>query len=107
MSWADAYIAQLQAGKGVSFRPRGNSMAPRIASGARVTVQPVAAAAVRRDDIVLCRVRRRQYLHIVHAIAGAGSTVRFLIGNNHGGRNGWIGPDHIYGRCTVSATERA
>lgn len=107
MSWADAYIAQLHAGNGVSFRPRGNSMAGRIASGTRVTVQPVTAAEVRRDDIVLCRVGRRQYLHIVHAIAGTGSEARFLIGNNHGGRNGWIGPDHIYGRCSVSAGGRA
>ena len=45
--------------------------------------------------IVLCKVNGREYLHLVKAIDGE----RFLIGNNRGRINGWIGPQAIYGRC--------
>jgi hypothetical protein len=55
-------------------------MAGRIASGQLCTVVPVAAAEVKVDDIVLCKVRGSEYLHIVKAIQGP----RFQIGNNRG-----------------------
>jgi hypothetical protein len=41
---------------------------------------------------VLVRGRGRVYLHLIKAVDGR----RFLIGNNHGGINGWIGPHTIY-----------
>jgi hypothetical protein len=34
MGWATGYIAKLQAGETVSFRPRGSSMVPKIGSNA-------------------------------------------------------------------------
>jgi len=95
MSWATPYIAQLREGKTVQFRPRGNSMRPKIESGALCTVEPVAPdAALASGDIVLCKVGGAQYLHFIKAVQGP----RFQIGNNRGGINGWITRTAIYGR---------
>ena len=94
MGWASHYIARLIAGETVSFRPRGNSMSPKIESGQLCTVEPVKAQALRVGDIVLCRVRSAEYLHLVKAIQGP----RFQIGNNRGGINGWISARSIFGR---------
>jgi phage repressor protein C with HTH and peptisase S24 domain len=85
MSWATKYIKQLQAGKTVEFRPRGNSMAPKIKPGQLCTVVPGNLAAIRVGDIVLCRVRGNDYLHLVTAIGDRG----FQISNNRGHVNGW------------------
>lgn len=96
MSWATHYIQQLREGRTVSFRPRGNSMRGKVESGQLCTVEPVEATALQVGDIVLCKVNGRQHLHLVKAIDGE----RFLIGNNRGRTNGWIGPSGIFGRCT-------
>jgi len=45
---------------------------------------------------VLCKVNRKQCLHLVKEIAGH----RFLIGDNRGRINGWIGAGSINGKCT-------
>jgi hypothetical protein len=94
MGWATAYIERLARGETVSFRPRGNSMSPRIESGQLCTVAPVDPASLRAGDIVLCRVGRAEYLHLVNAIAGP----RLQIRNNRGHINGWIGPQAVFGR---------
>ena len=94
MGWATQHIARLQQGETVSFRPRGNSMKGKIDSGRLCTVAPVDPAQLAVGDIVLCRVRGAEYLHIVKAIQGE----RFQIGNNRGGINGWITVRQIYGR---------
>lgn len=94
MGWASHLITRLQAGETVSFRPRGHSMTPKIRSGQLCTVEPVEPGTLAVDDIVLCRVGRAEYLHLVKAIRDG----RFLIGNNRGGTNGWIGPQAIFGR---------
>jgi hypothetical protein len=95
MGWATGHIAKLRQGVTVSFRPRGSSMTGRIASGQLCTVSPVAdAATLCVDDIVLCKVRGAEYLHLVKAIQGE----RFQIGNNRGHINGWIGASSIYGK---------
>ena len=97
MGWASHYIAKLQDGETVQFRPRGNSMSGKIESGQLCTVAPVDPAEVRVGDIVLCKVRGVDYLHLVKAIQGR----RFQIGNNRGRINGWITADVIYGRCVA------
>lgn len=94
MGWATGHIAKLRAGETVSFRPRGDSMSPRIASGDLCTVEPVDPSALRVGDVVLCKVHGAEYLHLVKAIQGG----RFQIGNNRGHVNGWIGPSGIFGR---------
>ncbi len=96
MGWATGHIQKLSRGETVSFRPRGNSMSPKIASGQLCTVAPVDAATLHVGDIVLCKVKGNEYLHLVKAIQGG----RYQIGNNRGGINGWIGPHSIFGRLT-------
>jgi hypothetical protein len=95
MGWATPYIARLQRGETVQFRPRGHSMQGKIASGQLCTVAPVDPATLAVGDIVLCKVNGRQYLHLVKAIQGS----RFQIGNNRGRINGWVSAGSIYGRC--------
>lgn len=93
MGWATGYIAKLQAGETVSFRPRGNSMQGKIESGQLCTVQPVNVE-LKTGDIVLCKVAGKQYLHLIKAIQGE----RFQIGNNKGHVNGWVGRNCIFGK---------
>lgn len=99
MGWASSYIARLQAGETVSFRPRGNSMVGKIESGQLCTVEPVdfekLAETLEVGDIVLCKVNGSEYLHLIKAIQGP----RFQIGNNRGRINGWITAKSIFGRC--------
>jgi hypothetical protein len=95
MGWASGYIEKLRAGQTVSFRPRGNSMVGKIESGQLCTVTPVDPATLKVGDIVLCKVRGREYLHLVKAIQGQ----RFQIGNNRGRINGWVSGGAIFGRC--------
>ena len=94
MGWADGYIESLARGETVAFRPRGNSMTPRIRSGELCTVEPLRDYVPSKGDVVLCRVGSAQYLHLVKAFDGD----RFQIGNNHGRVNGWVGLGAIYGR---------
>jgi hypothetical protein len=100
MGWADGHITRLANGETVQFRPRGNSMVGKIASGQLCTVAPLATDHVLEvGDIVLCRVKGNQYLHLVKAMQGE----RFQIGNNRGGINGWITRRQIYGRLVALA----
>ena len=93
MGWADGHIARLGRGETVQFRPRGHSMAGKIASGQLCIVAPLGDAALAVGDIVLCRVKGNQYLHLVKAVQGE----RHQIGNNRGGINGWITRRQSYG----------
>lgn len=95
MGWASHYIEKLSNGETVSFRPRGHSMSGKISSGQLCTVEPVDGSALEVGDIVLCKVKGQEYLHLIKAIQGA----RFQIGNNRGGINGWISAGGIFGRC--------
>lgn len=72
-------------------------MQPRIESGQLCTVEPIAdPATIARGDVVLCKVRGAEYLHLVTA---AGSDGRFQISNNKGHVNGWVASTAIFGRC--------
>lgn len=94
MGWATEYIAKLQAGETVQFRPRGHSMRGKIESGQLCTVEP-ATEELEVGDIVLCKVNGSQYVHLIKAVQGD----RFQIGNNRGRINGWISRHAIYGKC--------
>jgi hypothetical protein len=96
MGWASEYIARLQRGEAVQFRPRGNSMRGKVEPGQLCTVEPVDPASLAVGDIVLCKVNGRQYVHLVKAIQGE----QFQIGNNRGRINGWVSRHGIYGKCT-------
>jgi len=96
MGWATQHIEKLQNGETVSFRPTGGSMKGKIESGQRCTIEPIKDhSSLNKGDIVLCKVKGNQYLHLIKAKDGS----RFQIGNNRGLINGWIEARAIYGRC--------
>ena len=100
MGWATNYIQKLAAGETVQFRPRGNSMTGKISSGQLVTVEPLTDHAVlKKGDIVLCKVKGSEYLHLVSA-APAGGAKQVQISNNRGHVNGWTSRASVYGICT-------
>jgi hypothetical protein len=74
-------------------------MSGRITSGQLCTVAPVAPDLLAVGDIVLCRVKGNEYLHLIKA----SQPNRFLIGNNRGGTNGWTSARSIYGRLIALA----
>ncbi len=71
-------------------------MKGKVNDGDLVTLDPCDPARLSVGDVVLVRVRGRDYLHLIKAINGG----RFLIGNNRGGTNGWVGHNCIYGVAT-------
>ncbi|MBX3158416.1 MAG: hypothetical protein KF773_20775 [Deltaproteobacteria bacterium] len=99
MGWADGHIERLARGETVQFRPRGHSMKGRVESGQLCTVEPLGAAPAEVGEVVLCRVKGTQYLHLVKAIQGE----RYQIGNNRGGINGWVTARQIHGRLVALA----
>lgn len=84
LSWAKFAIAALQRGETVQIRPRGHSMRGKVNDGDLVTLSPCDPATLQPDDIVLVKVRGRDYLHLVKAVNGG----RLQIGNNRGHING-------------------
>jgi hypothetical protein len=70
-------------------------MTGRIESGQLCTVVPIDPATLRVGDILLCRVGRNDYLHLINAIDGS----QLQIANNRGFINGWIEADAIFGKC--------
>jgi len=98
MSWAKYAKESLAAGERCQVKPRGNSMQPKVVSGATVTLAPVADPdQLKAGDIVLVTVRGRDYLHLIKAVRQEGDKFRFLIGNNRGGTNGWVGGNAVHG----------
>lgn len=93
MGWASIYIDLLLKGQTVSFRPKGNSMQGKIESGQLCTVAPLQNLPI-VGDIVLCRVKANEYLHIIKSIQDG----KYQIGNNKGGINGWINIHNIFGQ---------
>ena len=94
MGWADGHITRLAAGETVQFRPRGHSMTGKVNDGQLCTVVPLGDHVLAVHDIVLCRVKGNQYLHLVKALQGE----RVQIGNNRGGINDWVTRRQIFGR---------
>jgi SOS-response transcriptional repressor LexA len=98
MNWAH-HIGKLQAGETIQIRPKGNSMQGKVESGQLCTVEPVRdPTSIKKGDIVLVKVHGTVYLHLVKAVQQNGVS-RFLIGNNRGHDNGWVGEHSVYGRC--------
>lgn len=95
MSWAKFAIEALRRNETVQIRPRGHSMRGKVNDGNLVTLEPCDPTSLQVDDIVLVKVKGRDYLHLIKAINGQ----RFQIGNNRGGINGWVGPNCIYGKA--------
>jgi hypothetical protein len=96
MSWAKFAIEALRRGETIKIKPRGNSMRGKVNDGDIVTLVPADPATLAVGDIVLVRVKGHDYLHLIKAINGQ----RFLIGNNQGRINGWVGHNCVYGIAT-------
>ena len=60
-----------------------------------VTLAPWGSASPQVDDIVLVKVKGREYLHLIKARQAD----RYLIGNNRGGISGWVGRAAIFGHA--------
>jgi len=73
MSWLK-HVEKLREEGKVAFRPKGNSMVPRINSGDLVTVS--LSKEYNIGDVVLCKVGRNHYVHLVKAIVGKGDKRR-------------------------------
>lgn len=93
MNWVKQQVEKLQKGEQVQYRPKGNSMQPKINSGELVTVSPDLSD-LDKGDIVLCKVSGKYFTHLVSAIKGE----QFQISNNKGHVNGWITKNGIFGR---------
>jgi len=96
MGWAINHIKKLQTGETIQFKPRGNSMKGKVDSGNLVTVEPISDQKLKKGDIVLCKVKGHEYLHLIKATKGK----QYQIGNNRGRINGWISIKAIFGICT-------
>lgn len=73
----------------------GQSMTPILNSGQSVICVPVTENTVlRKNDIVLCKVKGNYYLHKISAIKNGMS---YQISNNHGHVNGTISKNNIFG----------
>lgn len=94
MGWATTHIARLQNGETISFRPHGNSMTGKISSGQLCTVEPINNRDPEIGEVVLCKVKGKQFLHLITAVKGK----QFQISNNHGHVNGWTTYQNIFGR---------
>lgn len=95
VNWSDFAVTELQAGRMVTISPRGNSMTPKIESGAVVTLEPIIDVEVlEKNDIVLVSIGQTVYLHLISAM----EKDRIQISNNHGHVNGWTSKNKVYGR---------
>lgn len=86
----------------VEWKPKGNSMTGKIASGDPVRVKACSPHALRTGDIVYAKVKGNYYLHLISAIdtsPGHGYLARYQISNNHGYVNGWTDAKNIFGIC--------
>ncbi len=95
MSWARHAKEALRRGETVHVRPRGHSMTGKVNDGNRVTLAPCDPTTLEVGDIVLVRAHGTDYLHLIKAK----QQMRFLIGNNRGGINGWVSSNAIYGKA--------
>ncbi len=96
MNW-QLHVEKLKNGETVSFRPKGNSMKPKIESGNKVTVSPDISN-LNAGDIAFCKVHGNFYVHLVQAVKVVGDNKSYLISNNKGRINGWVGSSSIFGK---------
>lgn len=80
----------------VTWKPRGNSMTPKIESGDQVVIKKLSPKLLKVGDAVYAKVKGSYYLHLLTAI----DKDRYQISNNHGHVNGWANADSVFGLCT-------
>lgn len=85
-------LEKLQNGETFITSEKGNSMVPLLKSKQEHKLAPVNWEDCKADDIVYCKVKGYFYTHLVKA---KNDDKGLLIGNNHGGTNGWT--KQVYG----------
>jgi hypothetical protein len=88
-------LEKLEAGETFLTSEKGNSMTPLFESGEEHQLAPAKIEDVNVGDVVYCKVKGNFYTHLVKA---KNDKKGCLIGNNHGGINGWT--KKIYGKAT-------
>lgn len=100
MNW-ELHKKNLAAGETVQFRPKGNSMSPKVNSGDLVTIVPISKNPPKEGDIVFCKVFKNHYIHLINrVIPRSGQGFVYEISNNKGKINGVIGLNSIFGKVT-------
>jgi len=99
--YSDWRLAKEEVSKGneVVYSEGGNSMLPIIKSRQPVTLSPVNPELLEKGDIVLAKVGRYVYTHLVKGIKPG----QVLIGNNRGRINGWTSLSNVF--AIVSAID--
>lgn len=98
MNW-ELHKKNLAAGETVQFRPKGNSMSPKVNSGDLVTIVPISKNLPKEGDIVFCKVFKNHYIHLINrVIPRSGQGFVYEISNNKGKINGVIGLNSIFGK---------
>lgn len=95
-------LKMLQETGAAIWKPKGNSMSPKIHSGDQVKVIICSPLAYRVGDVVYAKVKGNYYLHLLTAIdtsGGDGYNARYQISNNHGHVNGWTDAKNMFGIC--------
>ena len=88
-------IEKLKSGKTCLVQGFGQSMTPILKSGQVCKVVPITEDTIlKKNDIVLCKVKGHIYLHKISAISGN----RYQISNNHKHINGWVSRNCLYGK---------
>lgn len=91
-------IEDLTAGRAVSdYKEGGNSMRPLIKHREPVRLEPVDTSKLEKGDMVFVKVKGKIYTHKVLALKDD----KVMIGNNHGGVNGWTKLTNVYGIVTM------
>ncbi|MDB4278907.1 phage repressor protein [Deltaproteobacteria bacterium] len=97
MNQKERAIADLRAGNTTKYKGHGNSMNPRIKSGAVVTLEPITNLAdLEVGDAVFCKVKGNIFTHVVSALKGGVDNRQVQISNLRGRVNGWT--TTVYGR---------
>ena len=91
-------VENLKKEKSVIFTAHGNSMSPKIENGETIEVSS-SVANLKIGDVVLCKVHGRYYIHLIKSMkTEKNGKVKYLISNNKGHENGWIGIKSIFGK---------
>lgn len=89
-------VEKLKAGEDCYLYSSTRNLEPVIKAGQCVHIIPVTEdVELNKEDVVLCRVNTKIYLHKISAIRNKNS---YLITDNYDNKRGWIGRVHIYGK---------
>jgi sortase (surface protein transpeptidase) len=92
-------MKDLAEGKVIKYRESGNSMKGIISHRELITAEPIKDYNdLKVGDAVFCKVKGNYYTHLIKAIRKNGESTEFLIGNNHGGINGWTKSHNVFAR---------